>query len=108
MYKYIHTNIIDTTGKGERHDYWGGVNVAFCMELRRCAQGAPGLAYPWTAEWNTGVQDHFYKIYQDLTVHFVVGLQWNFGSSFHGHKDCASNNNSAGAHHHGSPPPKES
>ena len=27
MYKYIHTNIMDTTGKGERHAYWGELTL---------------------------------------------------------------------------------
>ena len=50
------------------------------MELRRHAQGAPGHAYPRSSAWNSGVQDHFYKM---LKYMFLVSLQWNSGSTTH-------------------------
>ena len=50
------------------------------MELRRHAQGTPGHAYPRSSAWNSGVQDHFYKM---LKYMFLVSLQWNSGSTTH-------------------------
>ena len=76
------------------------------MELRRHAQGAPGHAYPRTSAWNSGVQDHFYKM---LEYMFLVTLQWNSGSTTHNQAQGAHiNNKSAGANHSGTPHPEAS
>ena len=39
--------------------------------------GTP-TAYPRTSAWNSGLQDHFYKM---LKYMFLVSLQWNSGST---------------------------
>ena len=76
------------------------------MELRRHAQGAPGHAYPRTSAWNSGVQDHFYKM---LEYMFLETLQWNSGSTTHNQAQGAHiNNKSAGANHSGTPHPEAS
>ena len=69
-----------TAYRGRRKARLVRLNLVFRMELRRHAQGAPGHAYPRSSAWNSGVQDHLYKV---LKYMFLASLHWDSGSTIH-------------------------